>query len=213
MTQEDLQKEPAFGHHLGIWYPLVWRILATNKYWSPSLWLPKDSALAIDIYIGAWWIIEFLCIVLCDDIFYWQGIGTWICSILILFRLNDLMFVLSSILIRGFYKKHGEWPSVNRITLLVILNAIEIMLIFGILFMAFNSLLPKIASTSTPLNLFFDALYFSFVTGTSLGYGVPYPTGWLSKSLAIIEASSIILVVIAVIGYIAGVKKDYKDQK
>ena len=131
MSQQLQVKDPPFGHHLGLWYPLAWRILATNRYWSPSMWLPKDSALAIDIYIGIWWLIEFACVVLCNNIFDWQGTATWVCLILVLFRLNDLMFVL-------------------------------------------------------------------------------YPTGWLSKSLAIIEASSIILVVIAVISYIIGVKKDQK---
>lgn len=207
MTQENHTGIPQFGHHLGIWYPLVWRILSTNKYWSPSMWFPKDSALAIDLYLGFWWLAELVIIILCCSVFHWSGIGVLISAVLILFRITDLMFVLSSILVRGFYKKQGDWPSVNRITLLVVLNALEIMIMFGILFMTFSSLFPEIASTSPPLNSFFDALYFSFVTGTSLGYGIPNPEGWLSRLLSIIEASSIILVVIAVIGYIAGEKK------
>lgn len=207
MSKETHHKDPQFGHHLGLWYPLAWRILATNKFWSPSMWLPKDSALAIDIYIGTWWIIELLCIVLCNDIFHWQGLGAWIFVILILFRLTDLMFVLSSILVKGFYRKQGDWPSVNRITLLVILNALEIMLMFAIIYRALGSLMPEIAATEPPLTNFFNALYFSFVTGTSLGYGTPHPVGWLSRLLAILESSSIILVVIAVIGYITGEKR------
>lgn len=207
MSEEKLIEEPAFGHHLGIWYPLAWRILSTNKYWSPSMWLPKHSALATDLYLGFWWLTELVSIILCTKIVHWTGPGTWIVLGLIIFRITDLMFVLLSILVRGFYKKQGDWPSVNRITLLVVLNSIELMIMFAILFMAFGALVPEIASTSPMLSSFFDALYFSFVTGTSLGYGIPHPVGWFIRLLAIAEASSIILVVIAVIGYITSEKK------
>lgn len=210
MTEETLQKPPPFGHHLGIWYPLVWRILAFNKYWSPSLWLPKNSALAIDLYLGCWWILEISSVLLSSKFFHWHGIGTWIFVLIMLFRFADIMFVLSSILVKGFYKSHGDWPSVNRITLLVIFNALEIMLIFGFLFRAFGILMPEIASTSPELNSFFDSLYFSVVTGISLGYGVPHPTGWLSRLFSMLEASAVFIVVIAVIGYITGEKKDHK---
>ena len=213
MGEEELQNKPAFGHHLGVWYPLVWRILATNKYWSPSLWLPKDSALAIDIYIATWWILEILGIVLCNKITQWQGTITWVFVFIIFFRLTDLMFVLSSILVKGFYKKQGDCPSVNRITLLVILNALEIMVMFAILYRALGILVPEIACITPKLNTFFDALYFSVVTGISLGYGIPHPVGWLARLLAMLEASSIVLVVIAVMSYITGEKKRAQEHK
>ena len=207
MTQEDPRNKPAFGHHLGIWYPLVWRILATNKFWSPSMWLPKDSALAIDIYIGSWWLIEVICIVFCNCSSCLNTNVIWGLVILPMFRLNDLMFVLLSILIKGNYRRQGDWPSVNRVILLVILNAIEIMVLFAIIFFALGILFPNDAATSPALDSFFNALYFSFVTGTSLGYGIPHPTGWLAKLLSIVEATSVILVVIAVIGYITTEKR------
>lgn len=207
MKENNTLDKPSFGNHYGIWYPLVWRILATNRFWSPSMWLPKDSALAIDIYVGSWWLLELFIIVLYCNVFHWQGIGAWILIALVVFRLIDLMFVLLSILIKGSYNKEKEWASVNRITLLVILNALELMILYGILFRAFSVLTPTIAGTNPELDSFFSALYFSFVTGTSLGYGVPVPTGWLSRLFAIVEVSSIILIVIAVVGYIAGEKR------
>ena len=208
------QKAPRFGHHLGLWYPLIWRILASNKYWSPSMWLPKDSALAIDIYIGIWWIIESLCIFSGSFFFHWKGIGLWVIVGIAFFRFFDIMFVLSSILVKGFYRKQQEdWPSLNRITLLVILNAFELMIIFALFFRAFGILTPNIASTSPTLNSYFDALYFSVVTGISLGYGIPHPTGWLSRLLSMIEASSIFIVVIAVISYITSGKRKLEDKE
>lgn len=117
------------------------------------------------------------------------------------------MFVLLSILIKGNYRRQGDWPSVNRVILLVVFNALEIMVLFALIFYVLGVLTPTIASTSPNLETFFDALYFSFVTGTSLGYGVPHPIGWLARLLAILESSSIILVVIAVISYITGERK------
>ncbi len=213
MTHEDLQSKPAFGHHLGIWYPLAWHILATNKYWSPSLWLPKNSALVIDIYLGVWWLLEIISVFVCSKLFHWVGIGTYFFVFLVGFRFLDIMFVLSSILVKGFYKIQGDWISVNRITLLVIGNALEIMFIFAILFRALGVLLPSIAGTLPPLESFFDSLYFSVVTGISLGYGVPHPIGWLSRLLSMAEASSIFIVVIAVIGYITSEKKRVREQK
>ena len=205
------QKPPQFGYHLGFWYPLAWRILASNKYWSPSMWLPKDSALAIDIYLGIWWITEIVAVFICAKFFHWRGIGTLILVGVIAFRFIDLMFVLSSILVKGFYRKVGDWPSINRITLLVILNAFEIMLIFAIFFRGFQILFPVTASTTPQLRSFFDALYFSVVTAVSLGYGIPHPLGWLSRLLAMVEACSFFLVIIAVVGYITGGRRKPMD--
>ncbi len=207
------KKPPIFGHHLGFWYPLVWRILASNKFWSPSMWLPRDSALAIDIYIGIWWLFEIVTVVLCGKVFHWQGLLTKCFVLMVLFRFIDLMFVLTSILVRGNYRRVGDWPSLNRITLLVLFNSFEIMFIFAILYRACGVLFSEIAGTIPILNSFFDALYFSIVTGTTLGYGIPHPVGYLSRILSMIEGTSIILLVIAVISYITGGKRKPEDRE
>src|SRR3989338_6534714 len=215
MPEQTHHKEPKFGHHLGIWYPLIWRLLGTNKFWSPSMWLQKDSALAIDIYIAVWWLFEIICIAFCDFLFKQSTVYIWLFTILTIFRLSDIMFVLLSILIKGNYRRQGDWPSVNRVILLVIFNALEIMVLFALIFYALSVLTPNIASTNPELKTFFEALYFSFVTGTSLGYGIPHPVGWLARLLSISEASYIILVVIAVIGYITSEKRksQYTEHK
>jgi len=207
VSEEIHHKDPQFGHHLGLWYPLTWRILATHRYWSPSMWLPKDSALAIDIYIGIWWLIEILCIVFSGCLLSLAKYFGLLLVLIPLFRLVDLMFVLLSILVKGNYRRQGDWPSVNRVILLVIFNALEIMVLFALIFYALSVLTPNIASTNPELKTFFEALYFSFVTGTSLGYGIPNPVGWLARLLSIFEASYIILVVIAVISSITSEKK------
>lgn len=204
-------RAPKFGHHLGFIYPLIWRILASNKHWSPPMWLKDDSALTIDIYVFIWWVIELLSITASSFIFNWHGSFMYFILILLIFRFIDLLFVLSSILIRGTYRRIGDWPSYNRVTLLVILNALEIMVLFAIFYYSFSILFPSAASFNPGLNSFFDSLYFSFTTGTTIGYGVPYPTGWISKLLSMMEGSSVLLLVITVISYISNSRRKPED--
>ena len=85
------------------------------------------------------------------------------------------------------------------------------MIIFAFYYRSLGILLPEIAATSPKLSSFFDALYFSVVTGISLGYGVPHPIGWLSRLLSMMEATSIFIVVIAVISYITSGKRKPED--
>lgn len=195
-------KPSTINHRVGVLFPIAERLLNTHKYWSVSRWLPH-SAIYTDLYIMSWWILEtsfisFECLTS-------NTRNLWIIVFLCTYRYLDLMFVLSSILVKGFYKRQ-DWHSAHRVTLLVTFNAIEIMILFAILYRALGLLLPEIALTRPVLNSFYDALYFSIITGTSIGYGIPHPAGWLSKLLAMLEGSSIVLVVIAVIGYISNEK-------
>ena len=197
-----MNDDPQFGNRLGFLFPLTYKILGSHKHWSPSMWLPHN-AIATDIYISCWWLLELISILLLNPRFETIVIG--IIVSFASFRYIDLMFVLSSILVKGFYKKQ-DLVSAHRITLLVVFNAIEIMVLFAILYRGFSILTPEIAITEPPISSFFDAMYLSVITGTSIGYGIPTPVGWLSKLLTMLEGSSIVLVVIAVIGYISNEK-------
>lgn len=205
-----MSDDPQFGKRLGFLYPLAHKILKTHEYWSPSRWLPH-TAIATDIYILICWGIEIIVTFLIT-----LNLNTtilWTCLFIVLFRYLDLMFVLSSILVKGFYKKQ-DWASSHRVSFLVICNALEIMVLFAIFYLGFGRLLPGIGSTEPPIQNFFDALYFSVNTGTCIGFGVPSPGGWITKLLTMMEGSSIVLVVIAVIGYIANEKsKEIKKSK
>ena len=197
-----MSDEPQFGNRLGFLFPLTYKILGSHKHWSPSMWLPHN-AIATDIYISSWWLLELISILLLNSKL--EIIGLLIIIFFSSFRYIDLMFVLSSILVKGFYKKQ-DLVSAHRITLLVVFNAIEIMVLFAILYRGFSILTPEIAITEPPINSFFDAMYLSVITGTSIGFGIPTPIGWLSKLLTMLEGSSVVLVVIAVIGYISNEK-------
>jgi hypothetical protein len=49
------------------------------------------------------------------------------------------------------------------------------------------------------LTSFLDAVYFSVVTATTLGYGVPAPSGAGSKTLAALEACTTVLLLFVMI--------------
>lgn len=201
-----MRDEPQFGKKLGCIYPLAHKILDTHAFWSPSRWLPH-TALATDIYILSCWTIETIIIFLFSINLNVEIL--WACLLIALFRYLDLMFVLSSILVKGFYKKQ-DWASSHRVSFLVICNALEIMVLFAIFYFGFGKLLPEAGSTEPPIQSFFEALYFSVNTGTCIGFGTPSPNGWIIKLLTMMEGSSIVLVVIAVIGYIANEKSKEK---
>jgi hypothetical protein len=207
MNNSDKEDEPRFGYNLGIWYPLIWKILGSNRWWSPAMWLPRKSGLAIDIYLGIWWVLEVLAAILCACVYYWRGIVTMAAMYVLVFRVVDIIFVLLSILVKGFYRRSGAYLSSNRIVALVLLNALETMFIFAVFFRGFGILYPCVAGTEPALESFFHALYFSVITGTTVGYGNPSPTGWVSQLLAIVETLIVLLIVIGVIGYVAGGRK------
>ena len=206
-------KPPLFSSELGILYPLVWRILSSNRFWSPSMWLPRESGIAVDIYLCAWWLIELLIAIVCGMLLSWRGCAVWLCGGLLLFRLFDMGFVLLSILLKGFYRRSGDWLSGNRIVLLVLANTLEIMFVYGLLYRACGVVAPEAAAMEPPLRSLLDSCYFSVVTATTLGYGNPHPVGWLSRILSIMETLTVFLVVVALVGYVAGARRTPKDRE
>lgn len=198
------QSPPPFGHRQGFLFPLVWRILRV-RCWPLAKLLP-DSRLIIDIYILAWWIAEAALIVLCSVKLSWQGWGTWVAMCVLLYRLLDVMWVLTSMLLTGHWKRGGSWASLERVLFLVLCNAVEILVLFGAFYWAAGLLLPNAGATTPGLSSFFDAIHFSVVTGTTLGYGSPHPQGWLAKALSIAETWVVLLLVIVLIGYVLGAR-------
>ena len=110
------------------------------------MWFNCQSALFIDIYICAWWFAEILLTGLCAGFTHWQGLFTWFCVALFVFRFIDMLFVLLSILLKGFYRRQGDWISGNRLVLLILANSIEIIFIFAVLYRAFALLVPNVGN-------------------------------------------------------------------
>ena len=162
-------------------------------------------AIWTDIYIGVCWLVEVLIVFFYQFGSAWTGLWWIIVCVLLGWRLLDLFFVLTTTLIRGCYRYGGPWP-LNRGVLLVILNAIEIFVIYGVLYytlareFAVAAKMGFIDGQGIFRNVF-EAIYFSIVTGVTLGYGDIYPIGWLSRLLAMTESCFVLLVLVVVIAF------------
>lgn len=206
MSNNNDKNLPQYGEH-GIIYPSVWRFLSLNKWFSPSMWLPKGSAIAIDIYLMIWWVIEIFGTMITHYYSGWRHNLSWILYSLLIFRIIDISFVVISLLIKGSYRPKSSnqyasvWISSNRVVLHTIFNALEIMFIFGVLFFGFSALMPKFVAFEPALHNLFESLYLSVMTATTLGYVSSYPTSWLSRLLIMFESSFILLVLVMLITY------------
>ena len=56
-------------------------------------------------------------------------------------------------------------------------------------------------SISTDLSGLYEGIYLSVTTATTLGYGTPNPSGWLTRLLAMLESAHLLLIVVAIIAY------------
>ncbi len=91
---------------------------------------------------------------------------------------------------RKFYKKVIHYFKDNRIRNTVIRGIagyLVIVFIFGVVFYLFNSLSINTKDPLTQLR-FFDYLYFSLVTFSTIGYGEIIPTGIAGKVIIVIES-------------------------
>lgn len=200
--QNEQSYTPEFGSLLGLWYPLIWRVLGLNRFFSPSMWLPVQSGLAIDLYLAGWWLIEIVSVLSLEIHGAWTTcLGLLVCFTF-LFRLVDILFVVLSLLLKGFYRDPRGLKSTARLTLLTMFNALEIMFLFGALYRGFALRHPNAARFNDELAGLFDAMYPSVVTATTLGYGELRPIGWLSRLFAMGESCLMLLVVVVLIGFL-----------
>jgi voltage-gated potassium channel Kch len=99
---------------------------------------------------------------------------------------------------------HPQWGlrSLNRSLLLLLLNYAEIIIGFSVLFLATGSIgkLDPEMATEITLSSRLDAIYFSVVTITTLGYGDFHPISPLGRLLALAETAMGILLLVLVLG-------------
>jgi|GEM_PF-5813752 len=101
-----------------------------------------------------------------------------IVTLLVLYIIIDIIFVNTSI---AFTSRSPASPL--RTTVLALLSFFSIPLAFSAVF----ALIPS--HFSPPLDNFVRAIYFSFITITTIGYGdiKPYPEAWLPQILIVVE--------------------------
>lgn len=183
---------PKFGSNHGYVYPVVWHALGAIRCITPSKWLPTSNA--TDLYILFWWGIEATYLIALTDWLNWRA---WLLCAIFLFRIVDMLLTQLTLLIGP-----KEWASPQRLVLHLLLNALELMIIYGVLFWIFSNIISVKGAFYPDIKGLFECIYFSVVTATTLGYGTPHPIGTISRLLSMAESMHLLLIIVTLIGYI-----------
>jgi len=194
----DKRGLPPFGGGYGFIYPLTARALWYATYITPIKTF-NLSATATDIVILAFLLIECAIAFLIDPTSWLRFTAYGFVA----YRLLDIYVVLSAMLILGFYRSREDWP-MRRGLLLVLVNVIEVFFMYGVLFYLLAQDMPTVAKMNIPLDNLWDAVYFSFVTGTTVGYGELHPIGWLARLLAMSESCLFLIVFLNLLAHFKG---------
>jgi hypothetical protein len=216
----SIKSPPVAGHRYGFIYPIVWRILefvAEHSLYHflitylPTKYNKKGSAICSDIYVLSWWVILFGSLVLAT-----QGVAwfVWLVLVVCAYRYIEILSVLLSILVRRFIKHtpRGQGlASGNRTLLLIVLNGLEIFLIFAVFYICLQELWQPIAIFDGPKLGILDSVYYSVVTGTTLGYGDISAVCGISKLFSILEVLTVFLVFVVVLASVASSRPGIPD--
>lgn len=127
--------------------------------------------LAMDFYILAK--VVFPILILTND---WQN-NNYVIYILIYILLETIFYIPTLIFASDLFSQPRSY---KRSMLLLFFNYLESILAFAVFYRTGNYL-------NAPLNHWFDAIYYSFVTSSTIGYGEYYPTTVEGKIFTILQ--------------------------
>jgi hypothetical protein len=137
-------------------------------------------------------------------LFAHDHIPNWILYAVITYCLIDGFNYRLCIIFVDRYKQNWGLRSLNRSLILLMINYFELIIGFAALFLNIGSIWN---SQGDPITLKSEALYFSVVTITTLGYGDHYPSDTLSRWLCSTETIMGVVLIVLVIGtFLSGVK-------
>ena len=128
--------------------------------------------LAMDIYILAKLFFPFFVLV-----YQWQHI-TVLIALIVYFLAETILYIPTLIFASDMLSKPRSY---NRSMLLLFFNYIEIIVAFGVLYSCGNNM-------NIPFITWYDPIYFSIVTSSSIGFGDYYPVTTFAKMLVSIQA-------------------------
>ena len=114
-------------------------------------------------------------------LFYGLWDHYWLYVINIYLLIETFLYVFNKI----FLPEHNYKALANRSMILLFFNFFEVIASFGVIYAAGNYL-------NQPVSTWIDALYFSFITGATIGYGDFYPINETGKILVIVQVMSTI---------------------
>ena len=110
-------------------------------------------------------------------IYHWQNYP-FVLWIMVYVLLETVLYIPTLIFASDLFSKPRSY---KRSMLLLFLNYLEIVFAFGVLYSCDNYL-------NKPLENWFDAVYFSTITSSSIGYGDYYPVTTVGKMLVSAQA-------------------------
>ncbi len=109
--------------------------------------------------------------------------GLWDHKWLYILNIYLLIETFLHIFHKIFLPEHDKHKTHNRSLILLFLNFIEVIASFAVIYAAGNYL-------NQPVTNGMDALYFSFITGATVGYGDFYPVNSQGKTLVMLQIIS-----------------------
>ncbi len=110
-------------------------------------------------------------------IYQWQSYH-FVIGIMVYVLLETILYIPTLIFASDMFSKPRSY---KRSMLLLFLNYLEIVFAFGVLYSCGNYL-------NKPFGNWFDSIYFSTITSSSIGYGDYYPVTTIGKILVSIQA-------------------------
>ncbi len=111
--------------------------------------------------------------------------SVWHHQWLYIFNIYLLLETFLYVFYKIFLPEHNREKLINRSVILLFFNFFELIASFGVIYAAGNYL-------NMPINSWVDALYFSFITGVTIGYGDFYPINETGKILVMLQIISTI---------------------
>lgn len=155
--------------------------------------------LALDLYILLK--VSFPLLILIN---HWQKYH-FVILILIYVMLETILYIPTLIFASDLFSKPRSY---RRSMLLLLFNYLEISFAFAVLYSCGNYL-------NKPFNHWFDAIYFSIITSSSIGYGDYHPITTIGKILVSAQALSFLLFVVLFLNFFSTKinSKGYFDQE
>ncbi len=125
----------------------------------------------------------------------------WLYVINIYLLIETYVYIFHKI----FLPEHNRGKTHNRSLILLFFNFTEVIASFGVIYAAGNYL-------NLPISNWIDALYFSLITGATIGYGDIYPVTSTGKLLVLLQIVSTLSFLILFFNFFAPRALDAKDK-
>lgn len=187
----------------GFLYPAVVRALELGVRCTFAPLIPATGARPVDCYLVIWLLVEGAVSCLAQFGFISDHTTFVVMALIVLGdRVLDICCVLLLVLFRGWWRIPDACNSAARGVCLVMINYIELVVIFACAHFILDDRI--VCYLNEPLANMGDAIYFSIVTMSTLGFGDFMPTHTAAKALVAIQVPIGGLIVITAIARFIG---------